>query len=338
MFGKVDRRLAELQMRENELVGELSLLCVEGAECRDRRKSLLRKLFDVRVRAKNLARNSKKDSQLGPNLDQVEHCKEKEDHLDLREFVVKEAERLAKNQALPWEDNVFEPQKSEVLEEERLVLMLPLPHSKGRRTWVRPLLYKALTSQLGTSEKPQEACLEQFQDVVEDMKQADESTGKTRELVSLRPKLQQINDGRKSPSLINPPSLAFPGCTCSRSEKSLLNPCTVHPTLHHLLGPTKGSRNSKNSHDIRTPAVLTCLKPNPSQSSSCSSRSLPRSQDDRSSPSLLQPPSPTFPGCSCPRTSATSSLISPCKVHPRLHHLMDATNFRSLKRGHKTQH
>ena len=51
MYGKVDRRLAELQKREIELVGELSLLCVEGAECRDRRKSLLRRLFDVRVRA-----------------------------------------------------------------------------------------------------------------------------------------------------------------------------------------------------------------------------------------------------------------------------------------------
>ena len=84
---------------------------------------------------------------MGPVLDQVEHCKEKEDHSDSKEFVVKEVERLAENQALPCEDDVFEPQKSEVLEEERLVLMLPLPHSKGRRTWVRPLLYEALTSQ-----------------------------------------------------------------------------------------------------------------------------------------------------------------------------------------------
>ena len=335
MCGKVTRRLAELQKRENELVGELSLLCLERAECRDRRKSLLRKIFDIRVRAKNLARNSKKHSQLGPVLDQVEHSKEKEDHSDLREFVVKEAERLAENQVLPWEDDTFEPQKSEVLEEERLLLMLPLPHSKGRRTWVRPLLYKALTSQLRTSEKHHESCPEQFQDIEEDMKQADERTGKTRELVSLRPKRLQTNDARKSPSLIKPPSLAFPGCTCSRSEKSLLNPCTVHPTLHHLLGPTKGSRNSKNSHDIRTPAVLTCLKPNPSQSTSCSSRSLSRSQDDRSSPSLLPPSSLTFPGCSCPRTTATSSLISPCKVHPRLHHLMDAAIFRRPNRGHK---
>ena len=170
------------------------------------------------------------------------------------------------------------------------------------------------------------------------MKQADKRTGKTREQVSLRSKLRKTNDGRQSPYLIKPPFLAFPGCTCSRSKMSLANPCTVHPTLHHLLGPTKYSRNSENSHDIRTPAVLTYLKPKPSQSTSCSSRSLLRSQDDRSSPSLLQPPSPTFPGCSCPRTSATSSSFSPCKVHPRLHYLMDAGNFRSPNRGHKNQH
>ena len=56
-----DRRLQKLQKKEDFLADKFALLTEEGREAtRDQRKDLLRKLFDVRVRIRNLARNCRR--------------------------------------------------------------------------------------------------------------------------------------------------------------------------------------------------------------------------------------------------------------------------------------
>ena len=55
---RIDRRLQKLQKKEDFLTDNFALLTKEGREAtRDQRKDMLRKLFDVRVRIRNLARN-----------------------------------------------------------------------------------------------------------------------------------------------------------------------------------------------------------------------------------------------------------------------------------------
>lgn len=355
MAERTARRLALLLAREAALVARLADLRAGGAEAgtdADMVKALTRRLFDVRVRRRNLGRNARRagglaeESGLDNNsnvIKKVDANAKDEIEREVEEDVEEETEEGAEKGA---EEEVVEDVEEEVEEGaggdpelggEAWPCSLPTCSSSNPPSRVycrrcgspRPVRENAATVALVMHQ--QRADVEQILGIMhrqrgqerevplEKMEEETPSKGKVKEIVESIEKLEvaenkemSISERKMFPARRLAPR--FPPTSSSSYDSSTPSASFASASS----SPSNSFTSIKPRVEVEAPVpLLVPSTPSGGVAVRRRGRRVEREEVRRRSS-----PSPSYPGCTCPSPRGAPRPPTPCTVHPTLHHLL----------------
>lgn len=353
MVERTARRLALLLAREAALVARLADLRAGGAEAgtdADMVKALTRRLFDVRVRRRNLGRNARRagglaeESGLDNNsnvIKKVDANAKDEIEREVEEDVEEETEEGAEKGA---EEEVVEDVEEEVEEGaggdpelggEAWPCSLPTCSSSNPPSRVycrrcgspRPVRENAATVALVMHQ--QRADVEQILGIMhrqrgqereaplEKMEEETPSKGKVKEIVESIEKLEVAENKEMSISerKMFPARRLAPRFPTSSSYDSSTPSASFASASS---SPSNSFTSIKPRVEVEAPVpLLVPSTPSGGVAVRRRGRRVEREEVRRRSS-----PSPSYPGCTCPSPRGAPRPPTPCTVHPTLHHLL----------------
>jgi len=336
MASRTARRLDSLLAREAALVARLAALPAGGSEA-DMVKALTRKLFDVRVRRRNLGRNARRTGGLEEQVDLDKNS----NVIKTTSDDVKEAEEEVAGEAggdselesgdgeawpctLPTCSSSNSPSRihcrscgsARLVREDAITMAQVMYKQRGDVEQILGIMHRQKGG-VGEMQEEQEVPSEKIKE------EETPNKGKVKEIVESIEKLEvaDIKEIRKSERRIFPARRLAPcfPATCSTSVSS--TPSASFTSIQPLV-------------EVGAAAALLC----PSTPSGGVTARRRGRRVDREIPhqeEVQRCSSPSYPGCTCPSPRSAPRASTPCPVHPNLHHLLGVAPAKAPRSLHR---